>query len=94
MRSFLQGNDRLDCQSFDKVDWEAMDHKMQKTPTHHKIWITKHLSGFCGTNKCKNHRDNAHTTMCPCCKDPNIIEDTRHIQLYRSTKRGAMERLT
>ena len=30
MRSFLQGNDRLDCQNFDKVDWEAMDHKMQK----------------------------------------------------------------
>jgi hypothetical protein len=79
MRSFLHGNNRLHCQSFDKVDWEAMGQKMKTTPTHHKIWITKHLSGFCATNKSKNHRDRSHATMCPCCKNPNIIEDTRHI---------------
>ena len=79
MRTFLQGNNRLDCQSFDKVDWEAMSHKMRKTPSHHKIWITKHLSGFCGTNKCQNQRDKAHATICPCCKNPDIVEDTRHI---------------
>ena len=79
MRSFLHKNNRLQCQNFDQVDWNAMNHKMNTTPTHHKIWITKHLSGFCGTNKCKNHRDSTQTTMCPCCKNPNIIEDTRHI---------------
>jgi len=79
MRKFLNSKGRLSLQGFDLVDWNAMQHKMKTTPTHHRIWISKHLSGFCSINKRRNMWDKTHPTMCPCCKDPGIVEDTRHL---------------
>ena len=78
MRQFLASKGRLSLQGFDEVDWDAMEVKMASTPDQHRIWITKHVSGFCGTNHMLNKRKSSHSTICPCCKDPAIIENTFH----------------
>ena len=78
MRRFLASKGRLSLQGFDEVDWDAMEVKMASTPDQHRIWITKHVSGFCGTNHMLNKRSSSNSTICPCCKDPDIIENTLH----------------
>ena len=78
MRRFLVSKGRLSLQGFDEVDWDAMEVKMASTPDQHRIWTTKHVSEFCGTNHMLNKRNSSNPTHCPCCKYPSIIEDTSH----------------
>ena len=78
MRAHLNKIKKLGYQKFDNVDWHIMEKKMEKTPQYHKIWMTKHLSGFFGTNKYLQQQDNNKPSIYPCCKNPNVIEDERH----------------
>ena len=76
MRQFLSFKGILPIHIFDRIDWDAIKHKMHNTKQQHRIWITKHLSGFCATNKMLQKRNPHQDPKCPCCKI--TIEDTRH----------------
>ena len=79
IRKYLNMKTTLGYQEFDTVDWDATQFKMNNNPQHHKIWITKHLSGFCGINKYLQQCDKIKAATCTSCKEPNTIEYTRNM---------------
>ena len=78
MRKHLISNGTIKSATFDMIDWEAIEVKMSNTKQQHKIWITKHVSGFCATNKMMYRRGHEDHTTCPCCLNPDISESARH----------------
>ena len=78
MKRHLIDNNTIVPMAFGVIDWEAVGKKMSTTGQQHKIWITKHVSGFCATNKMMYKRGLEDHTQCPCCKIPGIVETTRH----------------
>ena len=77
MCNHLASNKCLTPQAFDKVDWNSLESTMSTLGTQYKLWATKHVSGFCATNKMLSYRTPSHTTKCPCCQNVTI-EDTHH----------------
>ena len=78
MRKHLISNHTIIPTAFDMIDWDAIAVKMSSTKQQHKIWITKHVSGFCATNKMMHRRGHEEHSRCPCCHSPDIRETTRH----------------
>ncbi len=62
---------------FDLVDWENVDRTMQSLPKMYQVWITKHVSGFCGTNKLLSRILPNTSNRCQCCGTPD--ETPSHI---------------
>ena len=56
MRKHLEETNIMDIESFDKVDWESIELTMKELDHQYKIWIIKHVSGHCATNKMLQHR--------------------------------------
>ena len=77
MRAHLAGNKCLSSRAFDKVDWNSLESTMNTLGTQYRLWATKHVSGFCATNKMLSYRTPSHTTKCPCCQEV-AVEDTHH----------------
>ena len=59
------------------MDWENVNRTINSLPKMLQVWITKHASGFCGTNKHLSLLHTSQTTQCQCCGSPN--ETTQHI---------------
>ena len=78
MKKHLIENNTIVPRAFGVIDWDAVGKKMSNTSQQHKIWITKHVSGFCATNKMMFKRGLEDHTKCPCCNLPGIVETTRH----------------
>ena len=78
MRTFLAKKKILNYVTFDEVDWLAVEKFMAKEPQQYKLWITKHISGFCATSKMMFHRNKSATPDCPVCKQPGVRDETRH----------------
>jgi hypothetical protein len=62
---------------FHLVDWESLGRAMQKLPQMYRVWVTKHVSGFCGIHKHLVRMQSTESACCPCCGSK--IETTRHI---------------
>ena len=64
---------------FDLVDWTALQHTMTRYSKQMRIWVTKHVSHFCGTNRRLSQmgRHSSITNHCPCCGMAD--ENTHHI---------------
>ena len=77
MRAHLHNTAALHRDHFDHIDWQGLEAAMSKMSTRFKLWATKHVSGFCATNKMMSFRDPNHSNLCPCCQH-NIIEDSHH----------------
>ena len=52
---------------FDLVDWDVLHNTMQSLPRAYKVWVTKHISGFSGTNRQLSRMDPKVTEKCWCC---------------------------
>ena len=78
MKQHLIDNKTIVPSAFGLIDWEAIGKKMSTTRQQHKIWITKHVSGFCATNKMMHRRGHEDHAQCPCCKVAGTVETTRH----------------
>ena len=78
LRAHLDQKGTIASTIFDSVDWKGIQFAMAHSSTRFKLWATKHVSGFSATNKTMSYRSPLHSTSCPCCQLPDIIEDTHH----------------
>ena len=67
----------LPSRHFDLVDWDNVDRTITSLPKMLQVWITKHVSGFCGTNTHLSLINPAQTNRCQCCG--SAAETTKHI---------------
>ena len=52
MRELLSNKGSMKRTAFDLVDWGDIDKIMDNSPQQFCLWVTKHVSKFCGTKKC------------------------------------------
>ena len=48
---YLAKSGRISRENFNNVWWDGMEHLMKSYPKMYGVWLTKHASGCCGTNK-------------------------------------------
>ncbi|KAL3780888.1 hypothetical protein HJC23_009934 [Cyclotella cryptica] len=60
-----------------EVAWAAVGKAMLAYPQMYTLWVTKHVSGFNGTNRHLSRIDNSIVNRCPCCGEAD--ESTAHI---------------
>ena len=87
MRDHLAKKGVLSSEAFDLVDWPAIERMMNHMPQQFRLWVTKHVSKFCATNKQLFRMRKINSPACPCCGDDEIQEDTRHQLHCRDPKR-------
>ena len=56
MRYFLNSRNILKAVNFDLVDWKSIKEMLINKPQQYQLWLTKHVSGFCGTNNVMHKR--------------------------------------
>ena len=52
---------------YDKIAWNYVGHAMEAYPQMFNLWVTKHVSGFSGTNKQLSRYDGTTVNRCLCC---------------------------
>jgi hypothetical protein len=78
----------LQDDQFNRVFWDGLNETMRKLSKPLQLWVTKHVSHFCGTNRQLSKMDTSITNICMCCKKSN--EDTAHITRCRNKGRTLM----
>ena len=73
---------------FHLVNWDAVQRAMITLPQMYRVWITKHISGFCGTNKQLSRMQTSIQNRCMCCGKRG--EDKLHITRCTEPGRSAM----
>ena len=65
--------------SFHHIAWDYVGHAMAAYPQMFSLWVTKHVSGFNGTNRQLSRFQAEVTNKCPCCghKDESSAHITR-----------------
>ena len=76
-RRHFQATGKICEEDFPKVWWDGMDYLMKGYPKMYRVWLTKHVSGCCGTNKMMSYWKPDWTAMCPSCG--HVVETTEHI---------------
>jgi hypothetical protein len=64
---------------FPTIYWEGMNRFLSNSPQMFQTWLTKHVSGFCGTNRHLSRIDDTVVNTCPCCghSDESVAHITR-----------------
>ena len=77
----LKRNDFASAAAFEGVDWTAVEAAMGRFPDLFAMWVTKHVSKFCGTNKQLYRMKSRADPYCPHpdCHRREIEEDSVHI---------------
>lgn len=75
---YYEKHDLLNRQGFDLVDWDSMYEAMHSFPDLYRMWVTKHVTGWCGTNRKLYLWDQREDDICPCC-DTGSVERPRHL---------------
>jgi hypothetical protein len=65
-----------------------MEHLMKIYPKMYRVWLTKHVSGCCGTNKQMSYWKPGWSAMCPSCG--SVVERTSHVTRCREPGRKKM----
>ena len=77
-RALLAERHIVSKEHFDLIYWDAMEEAMKVYPQMFKVYITKHVSHFQGTNRqLSRDRSQEVDNVCPCCGCKN--ESTGHI---------------
>lgn len=79
-------------QNFRLIWWDGLGLTLKSFPKMFRVWLTKHVSEFCGTNYQMSHWSDDHEPICPCCGI--AIESTTHITRCQSPGRVAMLKLS
>ncbi len=66
------------------VYWEGMERIMKSFPEMFRVWVTKHVSHFQGTNRQLSRIDKLVLNVCPSCKCHD--ESTSHITWCRNPR--------
>ena len=91
-RAFFHKERIIDKLDFHLVWWEGVDRVMQDYPKMFRVWLTKHVSEFCGTNQQFSYWNTEKSALCPCCKDE--VETTMHMTRCQSSGRKQMFKIT
>ena len=89
-RALFHNKKMIDIEDFDLIYWKGMGKVMKEYPRMFRIWVTKHVSHFCGTNRQLNRIDKTVSNVCPSCGREN--EDTHHITTCSDPGRKQMLR--
>jgi hypothetical protein len=73
---------------FDEVDWDSTERVMTRAPEMFLVWVTKQVSGFCGSNHMMNLIYEDVVDRCPNCG--HLPEKANHILHCRSPDRVAV----
>lgn len=76
-RALFHGKKLIDYADFDLIYWKGMGKVMKEYPRMFRVWVTKHVSHFCGTNRQLSRIDKTVSNVCPSCGRKD--EDTHHI---------------
>jgi hypothetical protein len=75
---------------YHSVYWDGVEKVMKKVPEMFSVWVTKQVSGFCGTNHMMNVIYGNVVDKCPNCG--HTPEKSSHIPHCRDTDRSVMFR--
>jgi hypothetical protein len=75
---------------FPTVYWDGVEKVMKKVPEMFSVWVTKQVSGFCGTNHMLSVMYGDVVDRCPNCG--HVPEKSSHIPLCRDPGRTLMFR--
>jgi hypothetical protein len=75
---------------YDSVYWDGVERVMNKVPEMFSVWVTKQVSGFCGTNHMMNVIYGNVVDACPNCG--HTPEKSSHIPRCRDSGRSIMFR--
>ena len=67
-----------------------MERLMKSYPKMYRVWLTKHVSGCCGTNKQMSYWNKDWSAMCPSCE--TVVETAQHVTRCRDKGRKKMLR--
>ena len=64
---------------FDYIHWDGLRLAMTSLPQMYKVWVTKHVSGACATNRHLSKMDSRVANRCSCCgrRNESILHITR-----------------
>lgn len=77
-KDYLHGRGFLSSTAFDLVDWDAMYEATSTFPELFRMWMSKHITGWCGTKTNLYHWGESDTDKCPCCTN-GPRETPRHL---------------
>ena len=81
-RKLFHSRKIVDRKYFRLIYWDGIETCMKQYPTMFRVWVTKHVSHFCGTNRQLSRIDPNVSNTCPSCGYPN--EDTSHVRWIKS----------
>ena len=67
---------RFKADLYPRYDWEALDDDIPLLPLSRRLWVTKHLSGWCSVGRMAQRWRLRDTDECPRCQWP---ENARHV---------------
>jgi hypothetical protein len=76
-RKFLDKRNLVRESAFHLIHWDNLSKTMDSLPKMFQVWVTKHVSGFCGTHEHLARLYSSTDNCCQCCGSLN--ESTRHI---------------
>lgn len=82
LREHLLSKKRLHQDYFDTIDWKAAGAAGKTSPPLFRLWITKHVSGWCATGRKMKLWKFWDNDRCPCCQAPD--ETTQHLLICPS----------
>ena len=65
--------------TFPLIDWDILEHFMNKQSRAFKLWYTKHCTNFCDIGKMMKRMKLWTTDLCPCCQQ---IPESNTTHLY------------
>ena len=86
-RELFHSRKIVDRKHFRLIYWDGVESCMKTFPTMFRVWVTKHVSHFCGTNRQLSRIDPTVSNTCPSCGCIN--EDTSHVVRCPSPGRTA-----
>ena len=73
--------------TFDCVDWDGLQMALEPKGDPFRLWLSKQVNGFCGTQSMVAHWDKTRDGSCPDC---GMREDAGHLMRCRSHSRTAL----
>ena len=70
----------VDSENFDLIWWDGVEGAMHEFAKMYRVWITKHVSEFCGTRIQLSYWNENVSPKCPCCGEAD--EYTMHIRRF------------
>jgi hypothetical protein len=73
VRAVWHRYNRVDCNFFDRVDWNAMARAMKESTIQERHWISKRAARDCGSNYVRMKRKEKLTDDCPFCGQSETV---------------------